>query len=470
MKITTSTRLRQVLVLLCAIYATTYAADSSSTYDLEIQSGAFNATEGEVYEYNGHYTATASEEEGELSAYEDDEDEWSAQKATITAYLPKPFALLSMICSYVIIREVVADHKLKKGGPIPRLLFSMAVADMIFSFAYFLGTWPAPPDSYHDLVGNVGSQAVCTFQGFCLQLGLVGSVLANTALSIYFLWVVLYGWSDNAVERMEPWVQGTVWVLALICAIYPIPMELYNSHMETCYIDSVPPECSGDDCIRGSDPTIHHLVFAFLPFACLVVIMAIMTSLCVRVRHIENKSAKYATSSTIPSATSSASANSNERGSVVSAWAMRVSQLSSVRQLIMTNPVTVDRRKSQAVRRQAMFYALAFLLTYLFAFITAIRDHTTETGEHSIFDDIGYVFFFPSAGLFNFLVFARPRTEMKTREGRFLRAILFCGWWTNHRQADDTPDELSNTSKQSTYGTSHPPNNNDDAEATQEEP
>jgi hypothetical protein len=208
-----------------------------------------------------------------------------------------------------------------------------------------------------------------------MQLGLVGSILANTALSIYFLWVVRFGWTDSAVARWELWAQGTVWILTFICAFYPIPMELYNSNAETCYIGTVPPECSGDDCIRGSDPTIHHLVFAFLPFACLVVILAIMTSLFVRVRQVEDGSAKYAARSMAAPAISSVSSGSSVRDSVFSFLVHRVSQLISPTQ----NPV-VDRRNSLAVRRQAVLYALAFFFTYIFTLISTIRYHSMVPG------------------------------------------------------------------------------------------
>jgi hypothetical protein len=45
--------------------------------------------------------------------WEEEESQFIKKHAKLIAYIPKPFALLSMICSYVMIREVVVDHKTK---------------------------------------------------------------------------------------------------------------------------------------------------------------------------------------------------------------------------------------------------------------------------------------------------------------------------------------------------------------------
>ncbi|CAB9514554.1 expressed unknown protein [Seminavis robusta] len=218
--------------------------------------------------------------------------DYSEERAKIGAILPKPFALLSLICSYVMIREVIAEHRLKRGRPMLRMLLAMAMADIFYSFASFLGTWPAPGDVEHTMYGNIGSQGFCTFQAFVLHFGLMASVLSNAALSIYYLNVVVYRKTDRDLEKMEIYLQSFIWIVSLVLAIYPIPMELYNPDVDLCYLQSIPAFCSGDDCIRGSDPFIPHMIALGIPFLFLMLSTCIMIAITIQVRKVENKSRK----------------------------------------------------------------------------------------------------------------------------------------------------------------------------------
>ncbi|CAB9514555.1 expressed unknown protein [Seminavis robusta] len=86
--------------------------------------------------------------------------------------------------------------------------------------------------------------------------------------------------------------------------------------------------------------------------------------------------------------------------------------------------VEVDRRKSQAVAIQGICYAVAFLLSYSLSYVAIIRFHIRGSGN-DILDYIALCILAPSAGTFNYIVFARTRV-MKTPEGKFLKALFFC--------------------------------------------
>ena len=68
------------------------------------------------------------------------EDTATTIEAYLVALLPKPMAFLSMVGSYISIREVLVDHKLKRGKAIPRTLLALSVSDIVFSFGWFLTT------------------------------------------------------------------------------------------------------------------------------------------------------------------------------------------------------------------------------------------------------------------------------------------------------------------------------------------
>ncbi|CAB9519793.1 expressed unknown protein [Seminavis robusta] len=363
----------------------------------------------------------------------------SEEQAKLFAILPKPFALLSIFCSYVMIREIVAEHRLKKGRPVLRMLLAMAVADIFYSFAYFLGTWPAPPDVEHNMYGNVGSQGFCTFQGFIMSLGIQASVLSNAALSIYYLNIIIYRKTDRDLEKTEIYLQSLIWILAFVLAIYPIPLELYNPETDLCTLQSAPRDCSGEDCIRGSDPLIHLIIAMAPPLVCLLVSMSIMVVITMNVRKLENKSRKYGASSIMiqpPPFSAEGMAPRGSAESMVPHGSARASMNSGdvsdffmgdvprSRVAVRRTLVEVDRHKSQAAAMQAICYAIAFLMTYLLSYISVIKYLTTGTWN-VILDNFAFSVFQPSAGTFNYIVFARVRM-MKTPEGKLLKTFFCC--------------------------------------------
>lgn len=249
----------------------------------------------------------ADESDDDLTMTND--DDYNSQVATVSAYLPKPFACISMVCSFVMVREIIADHRqpnaaaVSNGDPIKRMLLSNAVADLLFSLAYFLTTWPSPHDDVTwGITGNIGNTLTCTIQGFILQLGFVASVIFSAGLSIFYFLTIQFGWKMHHLEKIEKVVQSFIWLTALAAAVYPIPIELYNNNYDVCWLDSYPGDCSGDDCIRGSNPRPHQLAFVILPWSCMALVLAVMMQLFWTVRQIENMSKKYATS-TMPTST-----------------------------------------------------------------------------------------------------------------------------------------------------------------------
>lgn len=350
-------------------------------------------------------------------------DDWGfdrPQDATVLAYLPKPFALLSMVCSYAMIRELAFDQfVMKKGGPISRMLISVAVADVLFSLAWAMGTWAAPSDAPEEvgLVGNVGTQATCTMEGFLMTLGMLASQLSNAALSVYCLLVVRHAWRDRDLVKVEKAVQGTVWLVALASAVYPIFLDLYYIGTSICYVESNPPGCS-DNCIRGSDPTYHQLYQSVFPILCLLTSTSIMIRLVLTVRRQENKTNRYRFPSS--AITSLGDLEEQANNSSIGSFGM-----ASIRSGLGLDQPEVNRKKSTAVARQGMYYATAFLASYLFPIISMLTFLATGKANQD-FDFIAWCICYPSTGTFNFLVFCRLREHMRTPEGRVLRATLCC--------------------------------------------
>jgi hypothetical protein len=54
-------------------------------------------------------------------------------------YLPKIAASLSMIGSMIVLGEVLHDIRSQKGSIVSRIMLSMCLGDILFSFGWFLG-------------------------------------------------------------------------------------------------------------------------------------------------------------------------------------------------------------------------------------------------------------------------------------------------------------------------------------------
>jgi hypothetical protein len=218
------------------------------------------------------------------------------------ALVPKFGAALSLFGSSMILYELHLDWRQgnARDGATSRILVSMSIADIIFSLGYFLTTWPAPSDLNY-IRFNVGNQATCTFQGFIVQLGYVASPLFNITLALCFLLRIRCQWTDFRLKRLEPWTQGFIWSFALACAIYPIPLGLYNNAWEICWIEPYPMDCLdsaryGDeaDCTRGDNAWIHALVFQVFPWVCVLCALICMGMIYATVRQVEHKNTRYA--------------------------------------------------------------------------------------------------------------------------------------------------------------------------------
>ena len=288
----------------------------------------------------------------DLAHYDDDDwtDDWVLPKEN--TIIPLFTAGLSILGSYVILREVLTDHKQNKRGLIiPRLLMSLSVADLFFSCGSFLSTFVSPRDLTY-IWGNIGTVATCEIQGFLLLVGYVASPLFNAALAATYVSMVRYNATDQKLKTFEPFIHGLIWCLALMMAIIPLPYDMYNNAYEVCWVTPAPDGCKFDEsipCERGEKAEIYENILSFFPvWPCIIVCAACMCLMWCTVREMENANAKYANNFHSSLATRSASEGEfhDEPASFVS---------------LESAP---DRTKSNTVGCQAILYILAFFVTY----------------------------------------------------------------------------------------------------------
>ena len=275
-------------------------------------------------------------------------DDWVLPKEN--SIIPLFTAGLSILGSYIILREATVDiRQNKRGKVIPKILMSLSVADLFFSFGCLMSTFASPKDLTY-IWGNIGTVGTCEFQGFLLVVGYVASPLFNTALATFYLSIVRYNSTERQLQYYEPFVHGTIWCTALIMATIPLPLDMYNNAYEVCWVTPAPDECKYSDdvpCERGGNAEAYESILTFFPsWPCIVLCGVIMGMIWCSVRQMENTNAKYASNF------HSSLASKDDSGTFVD---------EPTRFSIESSP---DRSKSNTVACQAILYILAFFATY----------------------------------------------------------------------------------------------------------
>ena len=141
------------------------------------------------------------------------------------AITPKITSSMSILCAVFIIKEVIADHRNNKGKASLRALLGVSIIDILASSGWFLSTWAAPVGS--NAVFAVGNTQSCTYQGFLLQVA-IGAPMYNSMLALYYLLTINYGWTEQDLRRIEPYLHASVLTFAFGTGIILIPLNVYN--------------------------------------------------------------------------------------------------------------------------------------------------------------------------------------------------------------------------------------------------
>lgn len=227
------------------------------------------------------------------------------------AIIPKIGGCLSLLASYLVVRDISIRWNDRKRLPVPlmsRILFWKCISNMVFSFfGAFLSTWMAPRDQ--QVVYALGNLTTCEVQGFLVTFANVHFVSSFVSLMVvceYLIGCLLDSISYQWYTHLEPFsftadwlknrygvtevnvqVQGNVSRLAIglpiavafAIASPPLFYGLYNfSGLYTCTIAPFPLGCGSDlvQCQRGD----NALNIVFWLCITLNVMVATVTCIC----------------------------------------------------------------------------------------------------------------------------------------------------------------------------------------------
>ena len=270
----------------------------------------------------------------------------SFEEQVALALCPKFSGALSIFGASWIIFEVLRDRK-KRGMVYHRLLLSISVIDALTSVAWFMSTWPIPSD-VDGLYANIGNDQTCNAQGWFIQLK-AANPFYNTFLSLYFVLVVKFGWTEEKVKSIEPLMHATAILMALGTSTVSLALDLFGNANLWCWIEK--------------QHSLYRMFFFYIWYwASLVAVTLSMGLLYWTVRSQERASRDFS---------------------------------------------VAKRKNTSKVATQAVLYIGAYYLTALFA--TIVRVMQAYSDSVPFWAILCMTIFYPAQGLMNFLIYIRPR-------------------------------------------------------------
>ena len=261
-----------------------------------------------------------------------------------------------------------------------RLVLGMSLCCLSSSVAWFFTTWPIPRGT-PDVFGAVGTEQTCSAQAFFAQFSL-SAVMYNASLSVYYVLVIVKGWSDERILKVEPifHLHSITWGLGT--ALASIGLTLFNQVGWDCWIGPHPLGCKESwknngmtTCSRGNNGTLYQWAFYYAPlWAVIVAVTVLMYWVYWTVRKQERIMERY-----LPTSIAGAPAASDRE---------RV-------------------KRSRQIANQAAYYVGAFFVTWLFPTIFQLVLVTSGRLYFSLL--FLTAFFVPIQGLLNLIVFMRPK-------------------------------------------------------------
>lgn len=350
------------------------------------------------------------------------EDGHATSQEYLTAAVPVAVAFLSLVGSYIVMRESYADYRVftgasktrKRGGDnsgsvaLALQSFFTATFYFIYSFTLLWGPLAAPSEIPFDWA--MGNTATCSVQGFFAQFGAVSSSSAHSVLVWMYVMLIKFSWPEARLLRWLPIATGVSIALALVLAIYPAAIGYYNYNSETkCWVGSFPYQCDSKDdleCIRGANATqMQMLLFIFPHWFCVMGSIFALIQIWCAVRCLEYRLGQHAA-----------------KASVLSSDGMETRDVE----------VSVCHARSKAVATQGALLSFSYLLFIGVASVEVIFKVVTGWSPYWL-AHISNAFIAIPGVMFN-LVFCHPRggNVMKTPEGRWVRRyVMNCfynGW------------------------------------------
>ena len=315
-------------------------------------------------------------------------DDWYfSPEYQVMVWIAKVTSLLSIAGSICIIVNYFQDPS-KRQKQFNSIVLYMSFVDIVLSLMHFAGTWMLPKGFAYLAEGTT---TTCSLQGFLFVFTAGTSMLYGTMLSITFVLVVIYRWSENDLRKWRVLLLYFPIAANLIFAIIPLTGQLYNP-LRTwgCYIATYPRGC-GDDCERGNERMILPLkiIITTVQLLYFIVMIACMVRLYLAVLRQEKKMKMY---------------------SFVRRASTRISKS------IRLSSVNISKRKNRSssigqggaareVAIQGLKYTCVWFITFVWFYAIVFTEIRKDSPPAPAWLYIIHSIFSPMQGFFNFFVY-----------------------------------------------------------------
>lgn len=286
--------------------------------------------------------------------------------------VPKCVAFCSTFGSTMIISQIVRNRP-NRTQMQQQIVLGLSIVDVCVSVTWLFNNFFQP--EWSPLYYPLGNQGSCSTQGFFVQFMIAG-VLYNATLSLYYLAVIKYNYSERKLKKWKRHVHVIPLSFGLATAVTGLALKLYNPANWDCYIAPPPPEpvCTYYNiCDRGQNAYIYQWAFFFGPLWAAIVLVNICMAMVIA--YVEGQERKMAS------------------------WTKGARQ--------GRNQGKTRNEKLRCLYTQSLLYVGAFLATFTFPTIARITQLATKDAPSWLIVLSGCTV--PIAGLFNSLAYFVPR-------------------------------------------------------------
>jgi len=282
--------------------------------------------------------------------------------------------------SLLLIYMILSRRKSKLTRPKNRFMLMMSIFDVLHATSFIAGTMAIPRES--GIYGAIGNSHTCTAQGFIAWLGFVVP-LYNNSLNLFYLLTIKYSMdSTDFAQKYEPFCH-------LLSTLLPI-----TSGIVFVYLDWVHVELNAAMCY------VNNMAITMLACSLLVNVVFLvytMTMISHAVASQSERMVKYKFGLT----KLSRSTTNNETGGKVQAQ----------RETRKNHSTNCTLKESV---RQAQFYTLAFLMTFMFPAVEIILTLIGIPNSPFALRVLTSAFY-PLQGFWNCLFYIRPGVNFVRR-------------------------------------------------------
>ena len=149
------------------------------------------------------------------------------------ALLPKITGWSSLVFSTCLATHIVRGAAWRRSC-YHRLMLGVSVADISASFWHGMSTWPIPAG---EQLWAVGNDCTCRLQGFFTQNSIISSFY-NASLSVYFYLVIVRGWKEEDLRRIESILHFIPLSFGLITAVIGLILDMFGNALLWCWVPS----------------------------------------------------------------------------------------------------------------------------------------------------------------------------------------------------------------------------------------